>query len=153
MSPIVILGFKDSYGSWNITCILRRSGFNSFSASVVMSSPLKSMVPLVGSISLSSSLPVVVFPLPLSPAKPKTSPPFILKLIPSTARTNDCCLEIRLPKNPFLTGNHFFKSVTSIAMFSGMKIISSFPSQQDGMLHSGLRLVSMVEGPPFCIYP
>ena len=43
--------------------------------------------PAVGSTSLSIAFPKVVFPHPLSPARPKTSPLKISKSTPSTANT------------------------------------------------------------------
>ena len=70
------------------------------------------MRPSVGSISLKMSLPVVVFPLPLSPANPKTSPRLISKLIPSTARTYSFLRKRMLSQKLFVTGKYFFKFST-----------------------------------------
>src|SRR5208283_4211631 len=57
------------------------------------SRPRYSTLPVVGSMSLSRSRPVVDFPEPLSPARPRTSPSSMVKLTSSTAWTTRLCLE------------------------------------------------------------
>src|SRR6266436_1110786 len=65
-----------------------------------MRSPLTRISPAVGSISFRIALPAVDLPQPLSPTRPKVSPPAMSKEMPSTACTwpTVCC------NNPFLTG-------------------------------------------------
>ena len=48
MSPQVILGFSEPYGSWKITCIFRRMARISEPLSWVRSWPSKMMLPWVG---------------------------------------------------------------------------------------------------------
>jgi len=50
---------------------------------------VKVQEPLVASISRRISLPVVLFPLPDSPTRPRVSPELIEKETPSTARTTE----------------------------------------------------------------
>ncbi len=78
-------------------------------SSVETSTPRSTTLPSVGSMSLSTSLPVVVFPHPLSPARHSTSPLMISKLMPSTAFTYSSFLNMK----PLLLGNHFFRSLTT----------------------------------------
>ena len=53
--------------------------------------PSNTISPLVGGSKKSIDLAVVVFPHPLSPTKPKVSPWFTEKLIPSTAWISPTC--------------------------------------------------------------
>ena len=68
-------------------CIFLLRSLSSSPFSPVMSVPLNSILPAVGSISLKTSFPVVVFPQPLSPASVKISRFFIEKSMSSTALT------------------------------------------------------------------
>src|SRR3990167_2131760 len=92
MLPTVCLGLSELNGSWKIICILRLSlRISSFFRSNT-DSPLNEKVPPVGSSSLSRTLPVVVFPHPLSPTSPSVSARATLKVTPSTAFTYLMCL-------------------------------------------------------------
>src|SRR5262249_27500340 len=62
MSPAVIRGLSDEYGSWKIICIPRRCGRNSALLRRVMSRPPSLMVPLVGSSSRSTVRATVDLP-------------------------------------------------------------------------------------------
>src|SRR5213593_3000054 len=65
-------------------------------------------LPSVGSIRRRMQRPVVVFPQPLSPTSPSTSPAWTSKLTPSTALT---CPTVR-ESSPFLIGKCFFRPST-----------------------------------------
>jgi len=62
----------------------------------------KNTCPEIGSTILSILFPRVVFPDPLSPAKPKISPSLTVKLTSSVACTN--CVLLKKEKRPVLTG-------------------------------------------------
>ena len=87
ISPTRRRGFSDAYGSWKIICSSRRYGLSSRCESVVMSSPPKRSVPLVGSSSLTRSRPSVDLPQPDSPTIPSVSPRRTSSETPSTAWT------------------------------------------------------------------
>ena len=67
ISRTVIRGFSDAYGSWKTIWMSRRTGRICRRLYVVMSVPSKTIRPAVGSISLMSVRPRVVFPQPDSP--------------------------------------------------------------------------------------
>ena len=52
ISRTVIRGFSDAYGSWKTICMSRRTGRICFRLYAVMSAPLKTIFPPVGSVSL-----------------------------------------------------------------------------------------------------
>src|SRR5450631_3195273 len=97
MSPTVIRGFSDEYGSWSTIWMLRRTALNALPDSAAMSSPWKKIWPSVGSSSRISSLAVVDLPHPDSPTNPRVSPLYSLRSIPSTARTAPTCFLNRMP--------------------------------------------------------
>src|SRR3989442_3806069 len=106
-------------------CIWRRSGRIARYGSFVISCPSNFTLPSVGSIKRSTLRPVVVFPQPLSPTRPSTSPSFTENDTPSTARTYPTVRDI----TPFLIGKYFFKFSTSS---NGVGIIKhSRPVQKD----------------------
>ena len=75
----------------------------------VMSSPSRRIVPAVGSIRRSSSLPTVDLPQPDLPTRHSVSPGSIAKLTPSTALTSATVRASR----PRCSGKCFFRSSTS----------------------------------------
>ncbi len=87
IAPTVCRGFSDEYGSWKIIWISRRSGRIRPCRKWVMSTPSKTMLPPVGSSSLVSNRPVVVFPQPDSPTRPSVWPCDTDRSMPSTACT------------------------------------------------------------------
>src|SRR5580765_6245275 len=88
MSPHVIRGLSDEYGSWKTMCISRRSGRSSRREMCVMSLPLRRIVPAVGSSRRTMQAPTVDLPLPDSPTSPSISPGAIVSETPSTAWTS-----------------------------------------------------------------
>src|SRR5690606_9068630 len=76
----------------------------------VMSCPSKKIWPEVGSMSRSTTRPVVDLPQPLSPTNPSVSPRLMLKLTPSTAFTEPIWREKMMPR---VTGKCLTKSRTS----------------------------------------
>src|SRR5881396_551282 len=102
-------------------CRSRRNGFISESLSFFCSDllnseksvPLKKIDPSVGLTRRKRRRPVVVLPLPLSPASPRISPFLTEKLIPSTALTVISSLETKVSKKPFFKGKCFFNFTTS----------------------------------------
>ena len=89
----------------------RRCGHMARRSSVVISVAPSRTVPPVGSTRRMAVLPTVDLPQPLSPTRPKVSPPLIAKETPSTARTT-----VRLrPKKPLLIGKCFRRSWTASA--------------------------------------
>ena len=73
-----------------------------------MSRPSNSMVPSVGSISLSIVRPAVLLPQPLSPTRPTVSPASTWRLIPLTAFTSPTCFL----STPAVMGNQVRRSST-----------------------------------------
>ena len=74
MSRTVMRGLSDAYGSWKTIWMSRPIGRSCRRESVVMSRPLKTMLPAVGSVSRMIVRPRVVFPHPDSPTTPSVSP-------------------------------------------------------------------------------
>src|SRR5207249_6898183 len=96
-----------------------------------ISFPSKKMDPPVGLVSLRSSRPVVVFPLPLSPARPIISPLRTLKLMPSTALTVASSLDSIVSRKPFLSGKYFFRFSTRSTNSSLSSLNCSLLSPRD----------------------
>src|SRR5258708_4769009 len=87
MSPTVMRGSSDEYGSWKIICRLRRIA-RSFSPRIELnSSPSNRTRPAVSGISWATSRPRVDLPQPDSPTNPRVSPRLIWNDTPSTAWT------------------------------------------------------------------
>src|SRR5579872_1554809 len=84
------------------------------------SQPLKRIVPLSGSSSMSSNRAIVVLPQPDSPTNPKDEPGSISNETPSTARTAVCGRQTARPR---VTGKYFRTSLNSIigAAFTGIR--------------------------------
>ncbi len=80
-------GLSEANGSWNTTCISRRSRASAAGASSPMLRPSNSTSPALGSISRSSSRPSVDLPDPLSPTSASVSPGCTDSDTSSTART------------------------------------------------------------------
>src|SRR5208283_2102771 len=115
MSFTIFLGCKDENGSWKIICMFRRSSLSSCPFNSRMFLPSNRTLPAVGSISLRTVLPRVVFPQPDSPASPNISPFLTSKLMPSTAFTYPTTFSRRPP----LTGKYFVRfSVLRSELFS-----------------------------------
>ena len=102
-------GFSEPYGSWKIICILRRARRWSSRESCTRSLPSKITSPAVGGSSCMMVLPVVVLPQPDSPTRPRVSPAFSSKLMPSTARTSP---DWRRMMKPRMTGKYFVSPLT-----------------------------------------
>src|SRR5665647_2756489 len=97
MSPTVIRGFSDEYGSCSTIWMLRRTALSALPDSWAMSSPWNRIWPSVGFSSRISSRAVVDFPQPDSPTTPRVSPLYSFMSIPSTARTAPTCFLNRMP--------------------------------------------------------
>src|SRR5690606_13714451 len=110
MSPTVMRGFKDAYGSWKMICISLRSSRISSLRSLRMSRPLNFTSPEVGSMSRRISRPVVDLPQPLSPTNPSVSPGLVWKLLLSTALTEPNWREKMIP---FVMGKCLTRFLTS----------------------------------------
>src|SRR6266566_1962206 len=87
MSPTVIRGSKDAYGSWKIICIFCRIRRSRRPRNLVMSWPSKVILPAVTGSSAVIKRARVDFPQPDSPTRPSVSPRRISRSTPSTART------------------------------------------------------------------
>ncbi len=98
MSPTVIRGLSEVYGSWNTIWMLRRTALSARPESRVMSSPLYRICPLVGRSRLTSSFATVDLPQPDSPTMPSVSPRPSPKETVSTARTAPTCFLITMPR-------------------------------------------------------
>src|SRR6476469_3797620 len=110
MSPTVILGLSDVYGSCSTIWMLRRSFRSSPPRIAKMSRPRKRAVPLVGGSSRISTCASVDLPQPDSPTTPSVSPSFRSNETPSTART---CPTVCLNNTPTRTGKCLTRSRTS----------------------------------------
>src|SRR2546425_1782967 len=113
MSPTVIRGFNEEYGSWKMICMSRRSFRSSSLVILKRLRPSKNTSPLVGSISRKITRPVVVFPEPDSPTSPRVSPRRIANETPSTAFTAPTW---RCTMNPLVMGKYFTNLRTSKRM-------------------------------------
>ncbi len=85
MSPAVMRGFSDAYGSWKMIFMSRRRLRICSGVSARISSPSSRTDPAVGWISRSTDLPVVVLPQPDSPTSARVSPFATENDTPSTA--------------------------------------------------------------------
>ena len=104
MSPTVIRGSSEEYGSWNTICILLRRYL--ISALLLIKRSLKIISPPVGLYKCMMDRPTVVFPQPDSPTRPRVSPFLIENVTPSTAFN---CFEENRPE---FTLKYIFKSLT-----------------------------------------
>ena len=98
MSPTVIRGFSEVYGSCITIWMLRRARRSSRAAEpghVLAAAPRSS--PTVGRSSPMSSLASVDLPQPDSPTMPSVSPRRRSRLTPSTARTAPICVLKTMP--------------------------------------------------------
>src|SRR5690606_20272148 len=109
MSPTVILGFSDVYGSCRTIWISRRSARSSLPVSLKMSRPSNNTEPLVGGSSRISTWASVDLPQPDSPTTPSVSPLCRSNDTPSTARTWPT---VFLNTMPCLTGKCLTRSRT-----------------------------------------
>ena len=89
MSPHVIRGLSEEYGSWNTMCRSRRSGRIARRERCVMSTPFSRISPEVGSTSRSTQFATVDLPLPDSPTRPSSSPSWSSNETPSIACTSE----------------------------------------------------------------
>ncbi|CAM5411219.1 hypothetical protein KAURM247S_02842 [Kitasatospora aureofaciens] len=101
MSPTVMRGFSEVYGSWNTIWMLRRTALSAPPDSWEMSSPLNSTWPEVARSRFISTLASVDLPQPDSPTMPRVSPFFSSKEMPSTALTAPTCF---LNRTPWVSG-------------------------------------------------
>lgn len=97
MSPTVMRGFSEVYGSWKTIWMLRRTVFIDLAESLVMSSPLNVIRPDVGSSRCTSIFATVDLPQPDSPTMPSVSPAARSNETPSTAFTAPTCRRKRTP--------------------------------------------------------
>ncbi len=98
MSPTVILGLREVYGSWKTIWMLRRTALRALPDSPVMSSPLNRIEPAVGRSRWHSIFATVDLPQPDSPTMPRVSPLARVKSTPSTAFTAPICFLKRIPR-------------------------------------------------------
>jgi hypothetical protein len=110
ISPTVMRGLRDAYGSWKIICILRLKGSISDGGREYIGTPSNVTLPAVGSYRRQIVLPAVVLPQPDSPTRPSVSPRSIVKLMSSTALRR---ARVRL-NNPPSIAKYFFRFLTSI---------------------------------------
>ena len=108
MSPTVMRGLSDEYGSWKTMCSSRRSGRICRRERCVTSVPFTRMFPPVGSVSRSTQFATVDLPLPDSPTRPRISPRPSVNETPSTA-----CTTPRRPASTPPTGKCFTRPSTS----------------------------------------
>ncbi len=97
MSPTVMRGLSEVYGSWKTIWMLRRTAFRARPDSLVTSSPLNRIDPSVGRSRLTSSRASVDLPQPDSPTTPRVSPRPSSRSTPSTALTAPTCFLKRMP--------------------------------------------------------
>ena len=119
ISPIDILGLSEAKGSWNIIWIFFLNGINSFGDNFVKSLSSNITFPFVGCVRPIMLRPVVDFPHPLSPTRPKVSPAWREKDTFSTA----CTEPVIFPK-PSLIGNLVVKPLTSSKGSSSLRTVS-----------------------------
>ncbi len=102
ISRTVIRGFSDAYGSWKTICMSRRTGRICLRLYAVMSAPLKTIFPPVGSVSLMIVRPSVVLPQPDSPTTPSVSPRRTLEVdtVHSTHLADRVLEHARLDREP-----------------------------------------------------
>src|SRR5215207_3421292 len=110
MSPTVIRGLSEEYGSWKTIWMLRRIRRMALPRSWKMSSPLKYALPLVGVSRRISSLASVDLPHPDSPTMPSVSPLCSWNDTPSTALTAPTW---RLNTTPTVSGKCLTRFCTS----------------------------------------
>src|SRR4051812_33560215 len=142
MSPTVIRGLSEVYGSCSTIWISRRSLRSSLPRMAKMSRPSNVAVPLVGSSSRISTWASVDFPQPDSPTTPSVSPGIRSNETPSTALTWPI---VRLNRTPTRTGKCFVRSVTE-RIGSGTRTHHLFgevaragPAEAEGVLRRNLR--------------
>ena len=87
MSPTLMRGCSEAYGSWNTIWIWRRSGCIWLRLSLAMSWPWNLISPEVGSSSRTMQRPRVDLPQPDSPTRPRVSPRAMSSEMPETACT------------------------------------------------------------------
>src|SRR5690606_2432781 len=110
MSPTVMRGFSEVYGSCITIWMLRRIRLSSAPLALPMSRPLIRTEPEVGRSSAISTLASVDLPQPDSPAMPSVSPLARSKETPSTALMAPICF---LKTIPWVRGKCFTRSRTS----------------------------------------
>src|SRR6185369_748013 len=98
MSPTVMRGFSDVYGSCMTIWMSRRNRRSSPADMANISRPSKKALPAVGFSRFISSLARVDLPHPDSPTTPSVSPFCSSKLTPSTARTAPICFWKTMPR-------------------------------------------------------
>src|SRR5665811_798959 len=117
MSPTVIRGFSDEYGSCRTIWMLRRTALSALPDSWAISSPWNRIWPAVGFSRRISSRAVVDLPQPDSPTTPRVSPLKSFRSIPSTACTAPTCF---LNRMPFVRGKCLTSPRTSRTGSSGL---------------------------------
>ena len=115
-------------------CILQRSFLSSVLDSERMSLPANFALPDLALVRASMALAVVVFPLPLSPARHITSPLRTLNETPSTACTH-CSFLVKMPVTPLRAGNQTDRFLTVRNASSCVR--PSLPEAFRGTSHSG----------------
>src|SRR5215472_6855603 len=113
MSPTVIRGLSEAYGSWKMICISLRFARIDLPSIFVISSPPKRIEPVVGSSRRRMQRPIVVLPEPDSPTSPSVSPRLMLNETPSTALTSATWRE----NTPAVIGKYFVTPSTSTSAF------------------------------------
>src|SRR6478609_3610759 len=120
MSPTVMRGLSEEYGSWNTIWMLRRIRRRSLPLAVTMSWPSNSAEPPVGFSSPQSRRATVDLPQPDSPTSPSVSPGYRSKETPSTALTAPIFFLNRMPR---VSGKCLTMSLTCR---TGSELVASF---------------------------
>src|SRR3954447_3495198 len=110
MSPTVIRGFREAYGSWKMIWTSRRYCLSARPPILASPRSLRRTEPPVGFSSATSNFETVDLPQPDSPTSPSVSPRRSVRFTPSTARTWPT---VRLKTIPWVSGKYFFRSLIS----------------------------------------
>src|SRR3954453_21736623 len=110
MSPTVIRGFSEAYGSWKMIWTSRRYCLSARPPIFATSRSLWRTDPPVGFSSPTSNFETVDLPQPDSPTSPSVSPRRSVRFTPSTARTWPT---VRLKTIPWVSAKYFFRSLIS----------------------------------------
>src|SRR5687767_5250491 len=137
MSPTVIRGFSEVYGSCITIWMLRRIRLSSAPLALAMSRPLIITEPEVGRSSAMRTLASVDLPQPDSPTMPSVSPRSRSKETPSTALMAPICLFITIP---WVRGKCLTRSRTS-RMRSPLVAIEDLPPVVAGAVTGAADLV------------
>ncbi len=132
-------GLRLENGSWNTTCIRRRSGRNRRAERLSMRCPSSRTSPEVIGYRRRMDFPTVDLPQPLSPTRDRVSPLAISNETPSTAWTVP---PVR-PNSPPRSGKYFLRSLTSSSFGALIR-----PGPRGGRRRNGPRAFPPSPAPP-----